>query len=130
MFCGNKPNADGVSPHQFPADESVQRQWIAIVQTKREPNSWTSGSGPICSDHFPADSYEGIGAKIAGFSFKLVLKKSAVPSIHASLTPKQVNEARRRKRKLPLSNKQLRGEDWSRRRRTRHQNYKAEPYQN
>ena len=52
-------------------------------------------------------------AKIAGFSSKLVLKKPAVPSNHASPTPKQVNEARRRKRKLPLSNKQLRGEELS-----------------
>ena len=76
MFCGNKPNADGVSPHQFPAEESVQRQWIVIVRTKREPNSWTSGSGHICSDHFSADSYEVFGARIAGFSSKLVLKKS------------------------------------------------------
>ena len=72
--------------------------WIAFVRTKREPNSWTPGSGHICNDHFSADSYKGFGAKIAGFSAKLVLKKSAVPSIHASPTPKQVNEARRRKR--------------------------------
>ena len=77
----------------------------------------------ICSDHFSANSYKGFGAKIAGFSSKLVLKKSAVPSIHASPTPEQVNEAQRRKRKLPLPNKQLKGEDlslWSRRRRTPH----------
>ena len=110
MFC-NKTNADGVSLHQFPADESVRRQWIAFVRTKREPYSWTPGSGHICSDHFSADSYEGFGAKIAGFSSKLVLKKSAVPSIQASATPEQVNEARRIKRKLPLSNEQQRVED-------------------
>ena len=106
MFC-NKTNADGVSLHQFPADESVRRKWIAFVRTKREPNSWTPGSAYICSDHFSAGSYEGFGAKIAGFSSKLVLKKSAVPSIHASPTPEQVNEALR-KTKLPLSNKQSR----------------------
>ena len=110
MFC-NKTNADGVSLHQFPADESVRRQWIAFVRTKREPYSWTPGSGHICSDHFSADSYEGFGAKIAGFSSKLVLKKSAVPSIQASATPEQVNEARRIKRKLPLYNEQRRVED-------------------
>ena len=74
---------------------------------------WTPGSGHICSDHFSADSYERFGAKIAGFSSKLVLKKSAIPSNHASPTPKQVNEVRGRKRKLPLANKQLRGEDLS-----------------
>ena len=133
MFCGIKTNADGVSLHQFPADESVRRQWIAFVRTKREPNSWTPGSGHICSDHVSADSYEEFAAKIAGFSSNLVLKKPAVPSNHASPTPKQVNEARRRKRKLTLSNKQLRGEELSSvlsRRRTRHQNDKAEPYQN
>ena len=112
MFCGNKTNADGVSLHQFRADESVRRQRIAFVRTKREPNSWTPGSGHIYSD-LSADSYEELAAKIAGFSSKLVLKKPAVPSNHASPTPKQVNEARRRKRKLPLSNKQLRGEELS-----------------
>ena len=135
MFCGIKTNADGVSLHQFPADESVRRQWIAFVRTKREPNSWTPGSGHICSDHNSADSYEEFAAKIAGFSSKLVLKKPAVPSNHASPTPKQVNEARRRKRNLSLSNKQLRGEELSSVLtqagiRTRHQNDKAEPYQN
>ena len=36
MFC-NKTNADGVSLHQFPADDNVRRQWIAFVRTKREP---------------------------------------------------------------------------------------------
>ena len=42
----NKANVDaGVNPHQFPADESVRRKWIAFVRTKREPNSWTPGSG-------------------------------------------------------------------------------------
>ena len=112
MFC-NKTNADGVSLHQFPADESVRRQWIAFVRTKREPNSWTPGSGYICSDNFSANDYEGFGAKVAGFSSKLVLKKSAVPSIQASPTPEQINEARRIKRKLSLSNEKLRVEDSS-----------------
>ena len=113
MMFGNKTNAGGVSLHQFPADESVRRQWITSVQTKREPNSWTAGSGHICSDHFSADDYEGFGAKVAGFSSKLVLKKSAVPSIQASPTPEQINEARRIKRKLSLSNEKLRVEDSS-----------------
>ena len=35
---------------------------------KREPNSWTPGSGYICSDHFTADSYKEFGTKIARFS--------------------------------------------------------------
>ena len=108
----NKTNADKVSLHQFPADESVQCQRIAFVQTKREPNSWTPGSGHICSDHFSDDSYKGFGAKSAGFSYKLDLKKSAVPSIHVSLTP--------------FALQTMQG---SHRRRTRHQNDEAEPYQ-
>ena len=84
------------------------------MRTKREPNGWTPGSGHICSDHFSADDYEGFGAKVAGFSSKrLVLKKSAVPSIQASPTPEQINEARRIKRKLSLSNEKLRVEDSS-----------------
>lgn len=112
MFC-NKTNVDGVSLHQFPADESVRRQWIAFVRAKREPNSWKPGSGHICSDQFTADSYEGFGAKIAGFSSKLVLKKSAVPSIQASPTPEQVSEARRIKRKFPLSDEKSSKEDSS-----------------
>ena len=92
MFS-NKTNTGTVSLHQFPADKSVRQQWIAIVWTKREPNSWTPGLGHICSNDFSADSYEGFRAKIAPFSSKLVLNKSAVPSIHASPTPEQVSKA-------------------------------------
>ena len=66
VMCCNKINADGVSPHQFPADESVQRQQIAFVRTKREPNGWTPVSGHICSDHFSVNNYERFHAKIAG----------------------------------------------------------------
>ena len=112
MFCV-KTNADRVSLHQFQADESQRPQWIAFVRTKRGPNSWTRGTGHICSDHFSADSYEGFGAKIAGFSYKLVIKKPALHSIDASPTREQENEARRRKTKLSLSNKQSRVEDLS-----------------
>ena len=83
----NKTSADGVSPRLFPDGESVQRQWIAFVRTKREPNSWISGSGHICRDDFSADNYQGIGEKISGFSSKPVLKNSAVPSIKASPIP-------------------------------------------
>ena len=111
MFC-IKTNAERGSLHQFQADESVRPQWIAFVRTKRGSNSWTRGTGDICSDHFSADSYEGFGAKIAGFSYKLVLKKPALHSIHASPTREQVNEARGRKTKLSLSNKQSRVEDF------------------
>ena len=35
-YIYNKANADGVSPHQFPADESVQWQWIVFVQEKKK----------------------------------------------------------------------------------------------
>ena len=99
-FC-NKTNADGVSLHQFPADDNVRRQWIAFVRTKREPSIWTPGSSHICSEHFTGD--EGFGAKLAGFTSKLVLKKTAVPSIQVTPTAEQVNTARRVKRKLPSS---------------------------
>ena len=110
MFC-NKTNADGVSLHQFPADENVRRQWIAFVRSKREPSSWTPGSGHICSAHFTDDSYEGFGAKLAGFSSKLVLKKTAVPSIQPTPTPEQLSTARRVKRKLPLSEEKPNGKE-------------------
>ena len=66
IFC-NKTSADGVSPRLFPDGESVQRQWITFVRTKREPNSWISGSGHICRDDFSADNYQGLGEKISGF---------------------------------------------------------------
>ena len=67
MFYNITINADGVRSRQFPADESVRRQWIAFVRTKREPNSWTPDSGHICSDHFSAENYKGFCAKIAEF---------------------------------------------------------------
>ena len=63
----------------------------------------TPGSGYICSEHFTGDCYEGFGAKLAGFTSKLVLKKTAVPSIRVTPTPEQVNTTRRVKRKLPSS---------------------------
>ena len=107
----NKTNADGVSLHQFPADENVRRQWIAFVRSKREPSSWTPGSGHICSAHFTDDNYEGLGAKLAGFSSKLVLKKTAVPSIQPTPTPEQLSTARRVKRKLPLSEEKPDGKE-------------------
>ena len=66
IFC-NKTTADGVSPRLFPDGKSVQRQWIALVRTKREPNSWISGSGHICRDDFSADNHQGLGEKISGF---------------------------------------------------------------
>ena len=62
IFC-NKTTADGVSPRLFPDGKSVQRQWIAFVRTKREPNSWISGSGHICRDDFSADNHQGLGEK-------------------------------------------------------------------
>ena len=52
----------------------------------------------------------GFGAKIAEFSSNIVLKQATVPSIHVSLTLKQLNKAQRKKRKLPLPNKQSRNE--------------------
>ena len=73
------------------------------MRSKREPSSWTPGSGHICSAHFTDDSYEEFGVKLAGFSSKLVLKKSTVPSIKPAPTPEQLSTARRVKRKLPLS---------------------------
>ena len=66
IFC-NKTSADGVSPRLFPGGESAQRQWIAFVRTKREPNSWISGSGYICRNDFSADNYHGFGEKISRF---------------------------------------------------------------
>ena len=101
MFC-NKTNADGVSLHKFPTDETRRRQWIAFVLAKRDDN-WRQGSGHICSSHFSADCYEGLGAKIAGFSSKLVLKNTAVPTIQVNPTPEQLHEARLLKRKRPSS---------------------------
>ena len=104
MFC-NKTSADGVSLRQFPADE------IAFKRSKREPSSWTPGSDHICSAYFTDDNYERLGAKLAGFSSKLVLKKTAVPSIQPTPTPEQLSTARRVKRKLPLSEEKPDGKE-------------------
>lgn len=102
MFC-DKTNADGVSLHQFPKEENLRRQWISFVRLKRDPKTWTPGSGHICSAHFTPEDYQGFGAKLAGFSSKLVLRKEAIPSIQAAPTPEQLDAARRVKRKLPSS---------------------------
>ena len=93
MFC-NKTNADGVSLHQFPKDRNLSRKWTSFVHHKRDPKTWTPGTGHVCSAHFSTNDYEGYGAKIAGFSSKLVLKKGAVPSIHPVPTADQLVTAR------------------------------------
>ena len=101
MFC-NKTNADGVSLHKFPTEETRRRQWINFVLAKRDDN-WKQGSGHICSSHFSPDCYDGLGSKIAGFSSKVVLKSTAVPTIQANPTPEQLHDARLLKRKRPSS---------------------------
>jgi len=94
MFC-DKTNADGVSLHQFPKDVNLCQKWNQFVLRKRERNTWTPGCGHICSDHFLPTDYEGYGAKMAGFSSKLVLSKGAVPSIQPIPTPEQLQNARK-----------------------------------
>ena len=97
MFCNNT-NADNVSLHQFPDGEPWCRKWIAFVQARRD-DDWTPGSGHIGSNHFAADCYDGLGAKLAGFSSKLVLKATAVPTIQVIPTPEQLDAALSLKRK-------------------------------
>ena len=70
------------------------------MKAKRD-EYWNPVSGRICSSHFSPDCYEGLGIKLAGFSSRPSLKKTAVPTIHANPTPEQISEARRLKRKLP-----------------------------
>ena len=85
LLCGPKGN------------QIVGRQvWVIFVATISQPTA-------------TKDSAQ----KKAGFSSKLVLKKSAVPSIQASPTPEQVSEARRIKRKFPLSDEKSSKEDSS-----------------
>lgn len=69
MFC-NKTNADNVTLHKFPTDEPWRRKWISFVLAKRD-DDWRPGCGHICSDHFTDDCYEGLGAKLAGYSYRL-----------------------------------------------------------
>ena len=103
MFC-NKTNADNVTLHKFPTDEPWRRKWISFVLAKRD-DDWRPGCGHICSDHFTDDCYEGLGAKLAGYSYRLNVKKTAIPSIQVTPTPQQLSAARRlkNKRKLPQS---------------------------
>ena len=103
MFC-DKTNADNVHLYQFPGsdEEPRRRKWISFVLAKRS-DDWNPGSGYICSDHFPDDCFEGLGAYKAGYKKRLDIKITAIPSIQVSPTPEQLNAARNLKRKLPLS---------------------------
>lgn len=94
MFC-DKTNKDGVSLHQFPKDGNLCKKWNKFVLTKRDGKAWTPGTGHVCSDHFLKTDYEGYGAKLAGFSSKLVLKKGAIPSLLPNPTPEQLQKARK-----------------------------------
>ena len=80
IYCNNT-NDNGVSLHQFPTDEKIRQKWIDFVVRKRDPKSWTPGSGHICSDHFEKNDFENYYAKISGLCSKLLLRKEAVPSI-------------------------------------------------
>ena len=78
IYCNNT-NDNGVSLHQFPTDEKIRQKWIDFVVRKRDPKSWTPGTGHICSDHFEKNDFENY-AKISGLCSKLLLRKEAVPS--------------------------------------------------
>ena len=80
IYCNNT-NDSGVSLHQFPTDEKIRQKWIEFVVRKRDPKSWTPGSGHICSDHFEKNDFENYYAKMSGLCSKLLLRKEAVPSI-------------------------------------------------
>lgn len=80
MFCNNT-NANDVSLHQFPKEEKIRQKWIEFVLRKRDPKSWTPGSGYICSNHFVASDFENYYAKLNGLSSKLLLRSEAVPSV-------------------------------------------------
>ena len=86
-------NADGGSIHQFPKDRNLSRKWTSFVHHKRDPKTWTPGTGHVCSTHFSTNDYVGYAAKITGFSLKLVLKKETVPPINPVPTPDQLATA-------------------------------------
>ena len=102
MFC-IKTNDDGVSLHKFPKDVEIQSKWNSFVLTKRDPKTWTTGTGHIWSDHFKQDDYEGYGSRLSGFTSKLLLKKSSVPSIQATPTPEELEKARQQRKCPSLS---------------------------
>lgn len=80
MLCNNT-NANGVSMHQFPKEEKIRQKWIEFVLRKRDPKSWTPGSGYICSNHFVGSDFENYYAKLNGLCSKLLLRREAVPSV-------------------------------------------------
>ena len=83
MFCNNT-NDNGVSLHQFPKEEKVCQKWIDFVVRKRDPKSWTPGSGRVCSDHFEEQDFENYYAKMSGLCSKLLLRKEAVPTVQST----------------------------------------------
>ena len=96
MFC-NKTNAENVSMHQFPDDPDLKQKWIRFVYHKRDKDDWSldsmPGTGHICSDHFTTADYTNFMAKTAGFVTKLLLCKTAVPSVQAIPTAVQMQQA-------------------------------------
>ena len=83
MFCNNT-NDNGVSLHQFPKEEKVCQKWIDFVVRKRDPKSWTPGSGHVCSDHFEEQDFENYYAKMSSLCSKLLLRKEAVPTVQST----------------------------------------------
>ena len=75
-------------------------EWVSFVRQKRDSDSWKQGSGHICSDHFTPEDYQDYGMKVAGYASKMLLKKNAISSRQVVLTPKQLESARKKKRKI------------------------------
>lgn len=106
MHCNNTNN-NGVSLHQFPKNEKIRQKWIEFVVRKRDPKSWTCGSGHICSDHFEHNNFENYYAKISGLSSKLVLRKDAVPSIQPP-SPRTSTDSEQQQQQVDFRNKKCR----------------------
>ena len=77
--CSNT-NKDGVSLHFFPKDLHVRKQWTQQVQRTRADFKEPSKHSVVCSSHFTADCFEGLGENV-GMKIKRMLKPEAVPTI-------------------------------------------------
>ena len=85
--CGNT-NANGVSMHCFPKEQSYRRQWIEFVKEKRAKWDGPSEYSYLCSAHFEPHCItyrHRFEMKETGIRPKrITLEQDAIPTIHAS----------------------------------------------
>ena len=81
--CTSLSGRDKVALFGFPLDRpNVLHKWVKFVQSKRANFPKATKFSNLCSDHFLPTNFVNMTQFKADFAKRLLLHKSAVPSVH------------------------------------------------